>query len=283
MIVAGLLLALLTQCSWAIEWKHSAVLDNNFLVLWTPGENDVTFEVQVKTPGYVGFGFTREDGSEGVDMVIGWVDNNGQVHLQVCWPSHCIPFFLCLSFCQSPRRQRVFVVAVVIMCRFVFPKFVTVKPRLLSLCCVNFFVKASARDLWPSSSVLFFFSSVYTSESVALLLRVWIWDGFSSNTNASLFLLLFCALVCEKISRLIFFYSPLLYIPSSVCSSTALWSAFFFSQEISRERKKNSRECSLIYVLVDKKKQRVAQKIDKTRPSRIYWQECWINTPSRFH
>ena len=67
----------------AIEWKHSAVLDNNFLVLWTPGENDVTFEVQVKTPGYVGFGFTRDDGIEGVDMVIGWVDNNGQVHLQV--------------------------------------------------------------------------------------------------------------------------------------------------------------------------------------------------------
>ena len=77
-IVIGLL-----QLASSIEWKHSAVLDNNFLVLWTPGENDVTFEVQVKTPGYVGFGFTKEDGSEGVDMVIGWVDNNGQVHLQV--------------------------------------------------------------------------------------------------------------------------------------------------------------------------------------------------------
>lgn len=73
----------LVACSQSIEWKHSAVLDNNFLVLWTPGENDVTFELQVKTPGYVGFGFTRDDGREGVDMVIGWVDNNGQVHLQV--------------------------------------------------------------------------------------------------------------------------------------------------------------------------------------------------------
>lgn len=79
---------ILLACSWvglgsSIEWKHSAILDNNFLVLWTPGESDVTFEVQVKTPGYVGFGFTREDGTEGVDMVVGWVDNNGQVHLQV--------------------------------------------------------------------------------------------------------------------------------------------------------------------------------------------------------
>ena len=67
----------------SVEWKHSAVLDNNFLVLWTPGERDVMFEIQVKTLGYVGLGFTRDDGTVGADMVIGWVDNNGQLHLQV--------------------------------------------------------------------------------------------------------------------------------------------------------------------------------------------------------
>lgn len=66
-----------------VEWRHSAVLDNNFLVLWTPGEKDVTFEVQVKTLGYVGLGFTKDEDRVGADMVIGWVDNNGQVHLQV--------------------------------------------------------------------------------------------------------------------------------------------------------------------------------------------------------
>ncbi|XP_023290728.1 MOXD1 homolog 2 [Orussus abietinus] len=65
-----------------VEWKHSAVLDNNFLVLWTPGDRDVTFEIQVKTLGYVGLGFTKNDRRVGADMVIGWVDNNGQVHLQ---------------------------------------------------------------------------------------------------------------------------------------------------------------------------------------------------------
>ncbi|XP_020297995.1 MOXD1 homolog 2 [Pseudomyrmex gracilis] len=65
-----------------VDWKHSAVLDNNFLVLWTPDEREVTFEVQVKTLGYVGLGFTRDDDHTGADMVIGWVDNNGQVHLQ---------------------------------------------------------------------------------------------------------------------------------------------------------------------------------------------------------
>lgn len=78
-----LLLHLLIIGVVSVEWKHSAVLDNNFLVLWTPGERDVTFEIQVKTLGYVGLGFTKDDGGAGADMVIGWVDNNGQVHLQV--------------------------------------------------------------------------------------------------------------------------------------------------------------------------------------------------------
>jgi len=79
----GSLLLLLVSGVVSVEWKHSAVLDNNFLVLWTPDEKDVTFEIQVKTLGYVGLGFTKADGHAGADMVIGWVDNNGQVHLQV--------------------------------------------------------------------------------------------------------------------------------------------------------------------------------------------------------
>lgn len=66
-----------------VEWKNSAVLDNNFLVLWTPGEREITFEVQVKTQGYVGLGFTRDDRQVSTDIVIGWVDNNSQAHLQV--------------------------------------------------------------------------------------------------------------------------------------------------------------------------------------------------------
>lgn len=77
-----LFLILASDYGAGFEWQHSAVLDNNFLVLWTPGERDVTFEVQVKTLGYVGLGFTRDDRRAGTDMVIGWVDNNGQVHLQ---------------------------------------------------------------------------------------------------------------------------------------------------------------------------------------------------------
>ncbi|XP_012063629.1 PREDICTED: MOXD1 homolog 2 [Atta cephalotes] len=80
--VGTFLLLLVINGVVSVEWKHSAVLDNNFLVLWTPDEKDVTFEIQVKTLGYVGLGFTKDDGRAGADMVIGWVDNNGQVHLQ---------------------------------------------------------------------------------------------------------------------------------------------------------------------------------------------------------
>ncbi|XP_017886993.2 MOXD1 homolog 2-like, partial [Ceratina calcarata] len=81
LILSSLLLLFAAGVS-SVEWKHSAVLDDNFLVLWTPDEGKVTFEIQVKTLGYVGLGFTRDDGSIEADMVIGWVDNNGQLHLQ---------------------------------------------------------------------------------------------------------------------------------------------------------------------------------------------------------
>ncbi|XP_076382479.1 DBH like monooxygenase olf413 [Megalopta genalis] len=66
----------------SVDWKHSAALDDKFLVLWTPGENDIMFEIQVKTLGYMGFGFSKDGDKVRADMVIGWVDNNGQLHLQ---------------------------------------------------------------------------------------------------------------------------------------------------------------------------------------------------------
>ncbi|XP_015434630.1 PREDICTED: MOXD1 homolog 2 [Dufourea novaeangliae] len=81
-VIASCFLLTLVNGVLSVEWKHSAALDNNFLVLWTPGENDVMFEIQVKTLGYVGLGFTKDDDRVGADMVIGWVDNNGQLHLQ---------------------------------------------------------------------------------------------------------------------------------------------------------------------------------------------------------
>ncbi|XP_078050514.1 DBH like monooxygenase olf413 isoform X2 [Augochlora pura] len=66
----------------SVDWKHSAALDDKFLVLWTPSENDIMFEIQVRTLGYMGFGFSKDGDKVRADMVIGWVDNNGQLHLQ---------------------------------------------------------------------------------------------------------------------------------------------------------------------------------------------------------
>ncbi|KAG8225700.1 hypothetical protein J437_LFUL001733 [Ladona fulva] len=71
-------------CLWCItsivgvsggRWTHSAALDNdyNYILLWTPGDDEITFEVQVKTLGYVALGFSADGRMAGADMVIGWV------------------------------------------------------------------------------------------------------------------------------------------------------------------------------------------------------------------
>ncbi|PNF41834.1 hypothetical protein B7P43_G16517 [Cryptotermes secundus] len=64
------------------HWTHSTDLDPNYSVFWTPGEEDITFEVQVRTLGYVGFGFSADGQMAGADMVTGWVRDN-QVFFQV--------------------------------------------------------------------------------------------------------------------------------------------------------------------------------------------------------
>jgi hypothetical protein len=56
------------------QWDHSVDLDENFRLLWSIKEQDITFEVQVKTLGYIGFGFTRDGTIYGADVVVGWVD-----------------------------------------------------------------------------------------------------------------------------------------------------------------------------------------------------------------
>lgn len=66
-----------TNCSSnEVRWDHSVDLDENFRLLWRVKEPDIIIEVQVKTHGYVGFGFTRSEYIYGADMVIGWVDKH---------------------------------------------------------------------------------------------------------------------------------------------------------------------------------------------------------------
>lgn len=68
----------------AARWAHSAYLSPDYRMLWSlgPGPQDITIELQVRTLGYVGFGFSKDGRMAGADMVVGWVDH-GQVYFQV--------------------------------------------------------------------------------------------------------------------------------------------------------------------------------------------------------
>lgn len=73
-----LLLALMVMQCYAneVRWDHSVDLDENFRLLWRVKQPDIIIEVQVKTLGYVGFGFARSEHIYGADMVVGWVDKH---------------------------------------------------------------------------------------------------------------------------------------------------------------------------------------------------------------
>ncbi|KAK8380027.1 hypothetical protein O3P69_016584 [Scylla paramamosain] len=66
-----------------VTFMHSVVLDQqgSYVLLWTPRKEDVVFEVQVGTTGYVGLGFSPTGGMKGADIILGWVDTSGEVFL----------------------------------------------------------------------------------------------------------------------------------------------------------------------------------------------------------
>uniref|UniRef100_A0A1I8P9N5 DOMON domain-containing protein n=1 Tax=Stomoxys calcitrans TaxID=35570 RepID=A0A1I8P9N5_STOCA len=58
----------------AMNWDYSVDLNEDFRVYWTIVNQDITFEIQVRTLGYVGFGFSKDGNQIGADMAVGWVD-----------------------------------------------------------------------------------------------------------------------------------------------------------------------------------------------------------------
>lgn len=70
-----------TLCQ-AVQWDQSTYLDENFRLLWNIQGDEITFEMQVRTHGYIGLGFARKDDRSSADAVIGWVDH-GQTYFQV--------------------------------------------------------------------------------------------------------------------------------------------------------------------------------------------------------
>ncbi|CAD7081234.1 unnamed protein product [Hermetia illucens] len=65
----------------SISWDRSVDLNNDFRLLWTINKQEITFEVQVRTLGYVGLGFSRDGQLGGSDVAVGWVDQ-GQAYFQ---------------------------------------------------------------------------------------------------------------------------------------------------------------------------------------------------------
>jgi len=60
------------------KWDHQIDLDENYRLLWTVREPEIIFEVQVRTRGYVGFGFSRDGTIYGADLFISWIDQGHQ-------------------------------------------------------------------------------------------------------------------------------------------------------------------------------------------------------------
>lgn len=72
----------LSAISQAIQWDQSTYLDEDFRLLWNIRGDEITFEMQVRTHGYIGLGFARKEDRSSADVVIGWVDR-GQTYFQV--------------------------------------------------------------------------------------------------------------------------------------------------------------------------------------------------------
>lgn len=88
MAVRLMCLVLVMGFSEAVHWDNAANLDEHFRLLWTVHGDEITFEVQVRTHGYVGLGFASRGSANapsGADMVVGWVDG-GQTYFQVSNP-----------------------------------------------------------------------------------------------------------------------------------------------------------------------------------------------------
>ena len=71
-----------------------------FLVAWQQTETQITFEIQVKTRGYVALGLSPNGAMKGSDIVVGWVNDDGTAVLQVS-------VFVCLLtiFCENTGLQ----------------------------------------------------------------------------------------------------------------------------------------------------------------------------------
>ncbi|CAF2973272.1 unnamed protein product [Rotaria socialis] len=66
-------------------YRYSTELEKGIADLWWTVDNgakDITFELHMKTTGWVALGISPGGGMEGADIGVGWVDTEGKVHFQ---------------------------------------------------------------------------------------------------------------------------------------------------------------------------------------------------------
>ncbi|XP_055620959.1 MOXD1 homolog 2-like [Toxorhynchites rutilus septentrionalis] len=76
-----LLVAWCCERSSGSQWDHVVDFDHTYRLLWTSTSQDITFEIQAKTLGYVGLGFSLDGTLADSDIAIGWIDQ-GHAYLQ---------------------------------------------------------------------------------------------------------------------------------------------------------------------------------------------------------
>ena len=71
------------------RYTFSRMLDTNgqYLLYWSFDADTISFAVDVGTTGWVGFGLSPNGQMPQSDVVIGWVDDNGEPHFHV---SHAV-------------------------------------------------------------------------------------------------------------------------------------------------------------------------------------------------
>ncbi|CAF3236093.1 unnamed protein product, partial [Rotaria sp. Silwood2] len=67
------------------SYRYSTELQRNVADLWwtvNETQQEITFELHIKTTGWIALGISPAGGMKGADIGLGWVDEGGQVRFQ---------------------------------------------------------------------------------------------------------------------------------------------------------------------------------------------------------
>lgn len=56
-------------------YENRVQMDENYLLQWSVKVDEIVFEMQVKSHGYMGFGLSRDGTVYGADIFISWMDD----------------------------------------------------------------------------------------------------------------------------------------------------------------------------------------------------------------